>query len=1211
MSLVGHKSSSCEAERERLREVAKYYCIVDRPSGHNDIHKLQGDERPDQNKRLASDTALTGLARLGVLQFGCNRAFVSIIDEANQHVIAEATASVSLYHVRKHQNDDGLYLGTRSLHMDWGVVPHTIAFFTNRNLSTPVETDNIIANRTRYVVRDFTKEDAYQDRPYVVDWPHMRFYAAVPIRSPGGYVLGSYCITDDKPRSDFGDMEAEGMQEIADAIAQHLETVRLSHCYRRTENLVKSLTTFVKDHDSFDPTETYQATPSQAVTNLSITMTEPETRDIETPEENPPGQPSVNLDSDGSELNLGPWSPSDGTTELSSLFSKVTGSEQTELSLPVRSTDRPMSPLSVSEDRKDTVPRTAPTVTNCPMSEPQPSAVSIAKSIAKIFSRASVLLRDSMDLDGVLFVDASRCNAGVVLSNDTGTWEPLPSTLNPGFLADPYPSPVAVPGVGSLAKASENRCTLLGRALRGTVQKAESHRDFNISEKLLDDLMTLFPQGHIFDLSDLTISEWNFHTPVDPTDDLCRQLALHFPYANSVLFSPIWDWNKSRWLAGTLVWTSDIVRALGADELHYFKAFGDSIISEVARVDWATTQKSKSAFMSSVSHELRSPLHGILASAELLGTAALPPQQRHLVGMVEACGLTLLDTLNHLLDFSGINNLSALEDSTEGALDTGLTSLETDFDLGDLVEEVVEVQYTGQNLPKAAMHLDEPPVPSPQEFDTDSDELSVIVRVEDTSTWNIHSVPGAWRRIVMNILGNSLKWTKTGFVEVSLSKVRRKRDPLHVFALLSVTDTGCGIAADFLRHNLFSPFAQENALSEGLGLGLSIVRQLVASLDGHLNVRSEPGVGTHVDIFIPVDLLQQPSTVPRSLPLIDERVLMPAPVRVCLIGFSDYPGLNETPTGILPAEAKRKLAIRSCLTGILSEQGNWSISSSDSFGDSEGDVAIIEEIKFHDALQSGYLSLDHTQRMGFKRIFIILNSKTPTSIPMRSSDIIRVSQPYVLVFRDHRCMLINLHSFGCRKFRNAVGKVHELLQETTEDALPLPVQEPDLPTPELDPVSSPDPDLIPSNTIHTTRLQQPGTKPETRLVNGNLELPSSLHLLIVDDNDINLKILATFASKIGCTFDTASDGLIALNKYKETRRRYDLILISMPVMDGIVSTTKIRQFEEDNGLARSRIMAVTGVASTDMQQRAKAAGIDEYLVKPVSLVALKKVIAAL
>jgi signal transduction histidine kinase len=223
----------------------------------------------------------------------------------------------------------------------------------------------------------------------------------------------------------------------------------------------------------------------------------------------------------------------------------------------------------------------------------------------------------------------------------------LPSTLNPGFLADPYPSPVDIPGVGSLSKAAEDPCTLLGRALRDTTISAYPQCDFNITDKILDDLMANFPQGQIFDLSETKNEEWSIQPP-DPVRDLCRQLACHFPDASSVLFSPIWDWNKSRWLAGTLVWTSNNFRALGADELHYFKVFGDSIISEVARVDWATTQKSKSAFMSSVSHELRSPLHGILASAELLGATSLPPQEQHLVNMVEACGMTLLDTLNHL-----------------------------------------------------------------------------------------------------------------------------------------------------------------------------------------------------------------------------------------------------------------------------------------------------------------------------------------------------------------------------------------------------------------------------------------------------------------------------------------------------------------------------------------------------------------------------------
>ncbi|KAL2796621.1 hypothetical protein BJX66DRAFT_335867 [Aspergillus keveii] len=1184
--------SPCDAERERLREVAKYYCIVDRRSttADNDIQPLQGDEQPDDNnKRISPDTALTALARLGVLQLGCNRAFVSIIDEAHHHVIAEATASVSLGNAHKHQNNDGLYLGTRSLHMGWGVVPQTIKFFTNRNPSTPIETDNLIANSTRYVVRDFTKEEAYKDRPYVVGWPHMRFYAAVPVRSPGGYVLGSYCIIDDKPRSDFGDIEVESLQEIADAIAQHLETVRLSHCHWRTEALVKSLTTFVKDHAEFDPTDPYKPAVPQS---LNVFDTQAGDRLSKASDDSHLNLSSAAFDGEGSEVNLGPLSPSEGTAELASLFSKVTCSEQTELSAPPRF-ERSTSALSWNGDEpRDPVslPRTAPVVTDRPLNDAQPSATDIANRISKIFSRASVLLRDSMDLDGVLFVDASRCNAGVVLANDTGTWEPLPSTLNPGFLADPYPSPVDIPGVGSLSKAAEDPCTLLGRALRDTTVSAYPQCDFNITDKILDDLMANFPQGQIFDLSETKNEEWSIQPP-DPVRDLCRQLACHFPDASSVLFSPIWDWNKSRWLAGTLVWTSNNFRALGADELHYFKVFGDSIISEVARVDWATTQKSKSAFMSSVSHELRSPLHGILASAELLGATSLPPQEQHLVNMVEACGMTLLDTLNHLLDFSGINNLTSLEDSPPGAPDVGLTSLETTFDLGDLVEEVVEVQYTGQTLPKTAAHLDQSPVsPSPDDFDNCKDEVSVIVRVEDAPTWKIQSVPGAWKRIVMNVLGNSMKWTKAGFVEVSLSKVRRKRDPLHVFALLSITDTGSGIAADFLRHKLFSPFAQENALSEGLGLGLSIVRQLVASLDGHVNVRSEVGVGTQVDIFVPVEMLREPPSIPPSLPMIDEDVQSGPPIRACLIGFNDYPGLGETPTGILPPESKRKLAIRSCLTAILAKQPGWCVSSSESFTNSEGDVAIIEEAKFMDILKNGPSSLENARNMGYKKIFIMLNSKTPDPLPIQSSNVIRVSQP-----------------FGCRKFRHAVAKVNELLQNPPLES-PCIVSE-TLPSPE-----EVRPELAPTLLADVTLSQPPESASQGKEpIPSILEVPTPLHLLIVDDNEINLKILATFAGKIGCTYETAADGLIALNKYKESRRRYDLILmdISMPVMDGIVATNEIRLFEEERSLPRSRIMAVTGVASTDMQQRAKAAGIDDYLVKPVSLVALKKVIAAL
>jgi CheY-like chemotaxis protein len=101
--------------------------------------------------------------------------------------------------------------------------------------------------------------------------------------------------------------------------------------------------------------------------------------------------------------------------------------------------------------------------------------------------------------------------------------------------------------------------------------------------------------------------------------------------------------------------------------------------------------------------------------------------------------------------------------------------------------------------------------------------------------------------------------------------------------------------------------------------------------------------------------------------------------------------------------------------------------------------------------------------------------------------------------------------------------------------------------------------------------------------------------------------MATFMKKINCTYDLASNGLIAFEAYKSCASQYDFVLmdISMPVMDGLVSTSKIREYERDVGLRPACIMAVTGVSSAGFQHQAYTAGIDNYLIKPLSLNDLK------
>lgn len=175
-----------------------------------------------------------------------------------------------------------------------------------------------------------------------------------------------------------------------------------------------------------------------------------------------------------------------------------------------------------------------------------------------------------------------------------------------------------------------------------TTDPLSSGSELTLSEDFLRTLIQSFPNGHIFDLDYESCESETLQHKVS------RHLAQKLPGAKSVLFIPLWDWNKSHWLAGTLVWTQESCRPLGMEELHYFKVFGDSIISEVSRVHWTATERSKFDFVSSINHELRSPLHGILGSAELLQTMPLQPSQYEMVKMIDTSGLALLDTIDHL-----------------------------------------------------------------------------------------------------------------------------------------------------------------------------------------------------------------------------------------------------------------------------------------------------------------------------------------------------------------------------------------------------------------------------------------------------------------------------------------------------------------------------------------------------------------------------------
>jgi signal transduction histidine kinase len=129
------------------------------------------------------------------------------------------------------------------------------------------------------------------------------------------------------------------------------------------------------------------------------------------------------------------------------------------------------------------------------------------------------------------------------------------------------------------------------------------------------------------------------------------------PQVRQILFVPLFESELSRATAGCFAFTMDGARILSAEaELGFMKSFVNSVGAQVARINAIAADESKNAFIGSVSHELRSPLHGILAAAEFLEDTNIDTYQKSLIHTQVSCGKTLLQVIEHVLDYSKINS---------------------------------------------------------------------------------------------------------------------------------------------------------------------------------------------------------------------------------------------------------------------------------------------------------------------------------------------------------------------------------------------------------------------------------------------------------------------------------------------------------------------------------------------------------------------------
>jgi hypothetical protein len=344
------------------------------------------------------------------------------------------------------------------------------------------------------------------------------------------------------------------------------------------------------------------------------------------------------------------------------------------------------------------------------------------------------------------------------------------------------------------------------------------------------------------------------------------------------------------------------------------------------------------------------------------------------------------------LDFTKINNLTSADAKNDGDTETSLADLTCEFDLDILVEDVVDTLYAGHRSLINASQVAGRYLPSGPSVGIrsakgtknakESNDLSVIVRIEP-GDWRVRSIPGGWRRIVMNLLGNAFKFTKTGFIEVTLARKTETFGAKREYAHLTITDTGCGISPEYLEHKLFQPFTQENILTEGVGLGLSIVDRIVTNVGGQIDVKSTIGIGSQFDAYIPVESVDTlvdgaPGQEPES----------GSASRVSLVGLNVFSNMKRS-SRRLSVDAKRRLSVRSALSNAILGQPGWTVSFADTLSQASGDIGIVEESSLAEMAGQDPITTE------LKALVILGQPGANLSIApvMKEVDVLYVSQP--------------------------------------------------------------------------------------------------------------------------------------------------------------------------------------------------------------------------